>query len=91
MAKVNAYRAWESIGGAEIAAWLPRRPRNAHKGDFGRILLLCGAIGYTGAPVLAARAAARTGAGLIFTGVPQEIYPIIAGEPARANGAPAAK
>lgn len=79
MAKVNAYRAWESIGGAEIAAWLPRRPRNAHKGDFGRILLLCGAIGYTGAPVLAARAAARTGAGLIFTGVPQEIYPIIAG------------
>ena len=40
MAKVNAYRAWETIGGAEISAWLPRRPRDAHKGDFGRVLLL---------------------------------------------------
>lgn len=79
MAKINAYRAWETIGGAEIRAWLPRRPRDAHKGDFGRVLLLCGAVGYTGAPVLAARAAVRTGAGLVFTGVPQAVYGIVAG------------
>lgn len=30
-----------------LRQWLPRRPREAHKGDFGRLLLLCGATGYT--------------------------------------------
>lgn len=62
-----------------LRQWLPRRPREAHKGDFGRLLLLCGATGYTGAPVLAARAAVRTGAGLVFAGVPEAVYPIVAG------------
>ena len=57
---------------------LPRRPRNAHKGDFGRLFLLAGSEGYTGAPVLAARAALRAGAGLVYLGVPREIYPIVA-------------
>ena len=57
---------------------LPRRPRNAHKGDFGKIFILAGSEGYTGAPVLAARAALRTGAGLVYLGVPREIYPVIA-------------
>lgn len=59
---------------------LPRRTRTAHKGDFGRVLLLCGARGYTGAPALAAMAAARTGAGLIYVGVPRSVYPIVAGK-----------
>ncbi len=57
----------------------PQRRPNSHKGDYGRVLLICGAEGYTGAPVLAARAAARTGAGLIFVGVPRCVYPIVAG------------
>lgn len=57
---------------------LPRHPRQSHKGDFGRVLILAGSEGYTGAPVLAARAALRTGAGLVFLGVPREIYPIVA-------------
>lgn len=57
---------------------LPRRPPNAHKGDFGKVFILAGSEGYTGAPVLAARAALRTGAGLVFLGVPRDIYPIIA-------------
>lgn len=57
---------------------LPRRPRDAHKGDFGKIFILAGSEGYTGAPVLAARAALRTGAGLVYLGVPREIYPIVA-------------
>ncbi len=56
----------------------PPRRQNTHKGDYGRILLLCGAEGYTGAPSLAAKAALRSGAGLIFVGVPQSIYPIVA-------------
>ena len=55
----------------------PRRP-DTHKGDYGRILLLCGAEGYTGAPSLAAKAALRSGAGLIFLGVPRSVYPIVA-------------
>ena len=57
---------------------LPCRPRNAHKGDFGKLFLLAGSEGYTGAPVLAARAALRTGAGLVYLGVPRDIYPIVA-------------
>ena len=57
---------------------LPLRPRNAHKGDFGKVFILAGSEGYTGAPVLAARAALRVGSGLVYLGVPQEIYPIIA-------------
>ena len=80
MAKIRNIRAWRSIGKAEIDAWLPRRARDAHKGDFGRVLLLCGAVGYTGAAVLAAQAAARTGAGLVFAGVAREAYPIVAGK-----------
>ena len=57
---------------------LPRRPGNAHKGDFGKIFILAGSEGCTGAPVLAARAALRTGAGLVYLGVPRDIYPIVA-------------
>ena len=57
---------------------LPRRDRNAHKGSFGRVLIVGGSVGYTGAPVLAANAALRTGAGLIFVGVPEAVYPIVA-------------
>lgn len=56
----------------------PPRQQQSHKGDYGRVLILGGAEGYTGAPYLAAQAALRTGAGLIFTGVPRAIYPIVA-------------
>ena len=55
---------------------LPNRRPDAHKGDFGRILLLCGSEGYTGAAALAAMGALRTGAGLVFLGVPRCIYGI---------------
>ena len=55
---------------------LPDRRPNAHKGDFGRILLLCGSRGYTGAAALAARGALRSGAGLVYLGVPESIYAI---------------
>lgn len=60
------------------AVWrlLPERPRDAHKGDFGKILLLCGSRGYTGAAALAAMGALRCGAGLVYLGVPEGIYPI---------------
>ena len=57
---------------------LPDRDPQAHKGDFGRILLLCGSRGYTGAAALAALGALRCGAGLVYLGVPESIYPIVA-------------
>ena len=53
----------------KVQAMLPDRDDNAHKGDFGRILLLCGSRGYTGAVALAAMGALRCGAGLVYLGV----------------------
>ena len=59
-----------------VLSILPDRDPAAHKGDFGRILLLCGSRGYTGAAYLAAMGALRSGAGLVFLGVPECIYQI---------------
>ena len=59
-----------------VLSILPDRDENAHKGNFGKILLLCGSRGYTGAAYLAAMGALRSGAGLIFLGVPESIYAI---------------
>ena len=55
---------------------LPERDAQAHKGNFGRVLLLCGSRGYTGAAYFAAMGALRTGAGLVYLGVPESIYAI---------------
>ena len=61
-----------------IRELFPVRKRDTHKGDYGKVLLLCGSEGLTGAARLAARAALRTGSGLVYLGVPEKIYPIIA-------------
>lgn len=66
----------EYLDHEKVLALLPDRKEEAHKGNFGRVLLLCGSLGYTGAPALAARGALRTGAGLIYLGVPEKIYAI---------------
>ncbi len=60
----------------DVLSMLPDRHPDAHKGNFGRILLLCGSRGYTGAAALAARGALRSGAGLVYLGVPESIYAI---------------
>lgn len=62
----------------DVLKLLPNRRLDAHKGDFGKILLLAGSVGYTGAPVLSALGALRAGAGLVFLGVPESIYQIAA-------------
>ena len=59
-----------------VLSILPDREPDAHKGNFGKILLLCGSRGYTGAAYLAAMGALRSGAGLVFLGVPESIYAI---------------
>ena len=56
----------------------PPRKRNTHKGSYGRVLLLCGSEGMTGAARLAARGALRAGSGLVYLGVPEKVYPIVA-------------
>lgn len=48
------------IDGGLVRSWLPRRPADGHKGDFGRVLVVGGSTGYTGAPVLCARGALRS-------------------------------
>ena len=55
---------------------LPDRKPDTHKGDYGRVLLLCGSRGYTGAAALAAMGALRCGAGLVYLAVPESIYAI---------------
>ena len=60
----------------DIQRILPDRDPWGHKGTFGRVLLLCGSRGYTGAAYLAAMGALRSGAGLTFLGVPESIYAI---------------
>ena len=60
----------------DVLALLPDRKENAHKGNFGKVLLLCGSRGFTGAAYLAAMGALRTGAGLVYLGVPESIYQI---------------
>ena len=59
-----------------VLSLLPDRNSWGHKGDFGKLLLLCGSRGYTGAAFFAAMGALRSGAGLVFLGVPESIYGI---------------
>jgi len=62
----------------ELPALAPREP-DSHKGTFGKGLVLGGSEGMTGAAVLCAEAALRSGAGLVTIGTPCGVLPIIAG------------
>ena len=57
---------------------LPHRERETHKGDYGKILIVAGSVGYTGAPNLCSHAAVRAGAGLVYLGVPRDIWSVCA-------------
>jgi NAD(P)H-hydrate epimerase len=60
-------------------AWLVQpRKLDANKGDFGRVLILAGSLGKTGAAALVANAALRSGAGLVTVATPKSALPIIA-------------
>ena len=67
-------RVYWDRGGVSV----PRRKPETHKGDYGKLLIVGGSVGYTGAPNLCARAAVRSGAGLVYLGVPEAIWSVCA-------------
>jgi NAD(P)H-hydrate epimerase len=63
---------------ALVKTLLPARPPDAHKGAFGKVMIVAGSANYTGAAYLAAAAAYRVGAGLVTLGVVSSLHPILA-------------
>ncbi len=64
------------VGEDFVRAGLPVRRADGHKGVFGKLLVVGGSVGYTGAPYLTASAAERSGCGLVYLGVPERIWPV---------------
>ena len=56
-----------------IPQWIPKRDKQTNKGDYGRVLIISGSKGMTGAGCLTARAAHRSGAGLVYLAVPESL------------------
>jgi len=63
---------------SDVAPHVPRRPRAAHKGTYGHLLLVAGSLGKTGAAALAAAAAMRSGSGLVTVATPVSQQPVVA-------------
>lgn len=70
----------ELITPVDMAALLPKRPLDAHKGTFGTAMIVAGSINYTGAVIMATEAAYRSGAGLVRAAIPGMIHTAIAGQ-----------
>ena len=63
-----------------VSGLLPERPANSHKGTFGTALIAAGSANYTGAALLAGKAAYRAGAGLVTMAVPAMLHSALAGQ-----------
>jgi len=61
----------------EMARLVPERERISHKGTYGRMLVLAGSPGYTGAAAMTCLGALRVGAGLVYLGIPKSLNPIL--------------
>jgi ADP-dependent NAD(P)H-hydrate dehydratase / NAD(P)H-hydrate epimerase len=66
-----------TIEESRITGLLPRRSLHAHKGMCGRVLVVAGSEGFTGAAALCSRSALRTGAGVVTLGIPSSLNPIL--------------
>lgn len=64
---------------SEVRKWLPARPKDAHKGTFGRAIVVGGSVNYPGSVALAAEAAYRVGAGLVTLAAPSSLQAALAG------------
>lgn len=60
-----------------VAAHLPPRAADSHKGTYGTLLTVCGSYGMAGAALLCARGALRSGVGLLRAAVPHSVYPLL--------------
>ena len=63
----------------QASQWMPLRPPASHKGTYGRVLVVAGSTGMTGAAALASEAALRAGAGLVTLATPKHLNPILEG------------
>ena len=63
----------------QAVQWMPQRPPSSHKGSYGRVLVVAGSTGMTGAAALASEAALRAGAGLVTLATPKHLNPILEG------------
>ena len=63
----------------QASEWVPSRPPASHKGTYGRVLVVAGSTGMTGAAALASEAALRAGAGLVTLATPKPLNPILEG------------
>ncbi|MEA3374783.1 MAG: NAD(P)H-hydrate dehydratase [Chloroflexota bacterium] len=75
----------EVVTPALVREWLPARPPDAHKGTFGRAMIVAGSVNYTGAAYLAAASATRAGAGLVTLALPSAIHSAVAASLAEAT------
>ncbi len=69
----------EVTDGDFVRTFLPRRAMDAHKGDCGRMLCICGSYTMPGAALMCASAALRSGVGLVTMAIPENAYPLFAG------------
>jgi NAD(P)H-hydrate epimerase len=82
--QLNELMSWQAVKN-EVAndnlasSLLPERPTDAHKGTFGTALIVAGSVNYTGAALLAGKAAYRSGTGLVTLAVPAPLHPVLAG------------
>lgn len=65
------------INNTFVNTLIKKRPKDLHKGDCGRVLVIAGSKGMAGAAILSARGALRSGAGLVRVSIPEELFPII--------------
>jgi hydroxyethylthiazole kinase-like uncharacterized protein yjeF len=83
--RLDDLKAWQAVRN-EVAdagmalSLLPLRPTDAHKGTFGTAFIAAGSINYTGAALLAGKAAYRSGAGLVTLAIPASLHGTLAGQ-----------
>ncbi|MEW5901398.1 MAG: NAD(P)H-hydrate dehydratase [Acidobacteriota bacterium] len=68
----------EMVEKASLRSLFQKRKKDSHKGTYGHLLIVAGSLGKTGAAAMAARAALKTGAGLVTVGTPRSCLPLVA-------------
>ena len=87
-AQLSRHISLELLTAAKVRSLLPRRPDDAHKGTFGRVVALAGSGQYVGAAYLACAAATRVGAGLVTLACSPVVRSIVASRAAEVTYIP---